>query len=105
MRKQSLISAFHNATIPTSVSGVIDLAGIPFYENLFLDAVETSGFKFLNNQHILEINTPVVIIHADDDEVQYNPGFLGPGISGEPPITVRLLRSQIFIGFINTKLT
>ena len=43
--------------------------GIPFYERLFLDAVQTAGFEFLNNEHILDIAAPVAIIHADDDEV------------------------------------
>ena len=37
--------------------------------------------------------------------IQYNTGSLGLGINGEPPITVKLLRSPIFIGFFNTKLT
>jgi len=44
-------------------------SGIPFYERLFLDAVQTAGFEFLNNEHILEIAAPVAIIHADDDEM------------------------------------
>lgn len=44
-------------------------SGLPFYERLFLDAVQTSEFRFLNNQHILDIRAPVAILHADDDEL------------------------------------
>ena len=35
--------------------------------------------------------------------IQHNPGSFGPGINGKPPITVCLLRSQIFIAFCNAK--
>lgn len=50
-------------------------AWLPWFKVTVLDPLEKNGFVFDTAQHVLKVNSPIMLLHAEDDSiVPYNLG-------------------------------